>query len=299
MQKTCIKETMVATLGVEPQVVTIALDQLLDSKYHIGEVTVIYTHDPQVLEALDSIKQEFAVNTYPGISLRPVVVTSDTGPVADFYDQEDLKALIHTLYSEVRRVRKSGARLHFCLAGGRKVMSILGMVVSQLLFGPEDKAWYLITEGWQPGVERKLHTTVKDKVWLLQVPVLRWNEAGTLVQTVAELNNPAEAVVWYERLTRKAQHKRKAEFIKHWLTPAERQVAHQACLGLNNAAIAEALSKKEQTVANQLGEVYEKLQEWLDYPSTKVDRSILIAEFAPYFALMEEGNYEDRIRKYN
>lgn len=43
----------------------------------------------------------------------------------------------------------------------------------------------------------------------------------------------------------------------------------------------------EQTVANQLRNVYEKLREWLDYPEHNVDRNVLIADFAPYFALAE------------
>jgi CRISPR-associated protein Csx14 len=74
-------------------------------------------------------------------------------------------------------------------------MGILRMVVSQLLFGPEDKVWYLITEGWKPGEAQRLHATGKDKVWLLPVPVLRWSEAGTLIQIVAELNDPTEVTV--------------------------------------------------------------------------------------------------------
>jgi len=62
-----------------------------------------------------------------------------------------------------------------------------------------------------------------------------------------------------------------------------------ACRGLDNAAIADALYKREQTVANQLRGVYEKLREWLGYPEGNVDRHRLIAEFAPYFTLVEEA----------
>jgi hypothetical protein len=36
-------ETMIATLGVEPQVITIALDSLIKQGKYINEVTVLYT----------------------------------------------------------------------------------------------------------------------------------------------------------------------------------------------------------------------------------------------------------------
>lgn len=281
-------EALIATLGVEPQVVTITLDQLLARGRSIGEVVVVYTLGPGVGEALAAIEAEFAKGLYPGGRLRKVPIISSRGPVIDFCSEGDLRALLRTLYVEVRRARQHGVTVHLCVSGGRKVMGIMGMVVAQLLFGAEDCVWHLVTEGWHPGAERRLHLSPADKVWLVPVPVLRWAEAGTLMRTVAELDDPAEVVAWYERLRRDARIKRKGEFIRRWLTPAEREVVKLACLGLDNAAIASALHKREQTVANQLRSVYEKLREWLEYPTGHVDRSVLIAEFAPYFALMEE-----------
>ncbi|NMA72963.1 MAG: CRISPR-associated protein Csx14 [Bacteroidales bacterium] len=279
---------MIASLGTEPQVVTISLDKLLEQGFDIKEVTVIYTQNHRVLEALETIREEFTSERYEDITLRKVNVIGKDGPIKDFHTNSDLRGLMSILYSEVRRVRKTKARLHFCLAGGRKVMGILGMVVSQLLFGPGDKVWYLVTEGWKPGVERKLHVEDDDKAWLLSVPVLRWDEAGTLIQTVSELNEPEEIMMWFNRLTQKGQYKRRAEFVRYWLTSAEKQVAYQVCLGLSNREIAKILNKSQQTVANQLGEVYAKLDEWLGYPANKVDRNVLIAEFAPYFRKLDD-----------
>ncbi|AEG14066.1 CRISPR-associated protein, Csx13 [Desulfofundulus kuznetsovii DSM 6115] len=278
---------LIATLGVEPQVVTITLDHLLSGGEAISEVVVIYTETPRVREALRIIEGEFQGAVYPGIQLRAVPVTSTDGPVLDFCTDRDLRALLRTLYVEIRCARQAGGMVHLCISGGRKVMGILGMVVAQLLFGPEDRVWHLITEGWQPGADRRLHLPPGEKVWLVPVPVLRWSEAGTLVRTVAELEDPAEVVAWHEKLSRATRIKRQWEFIERWLTRAEREVVRLACRGLDNAAIAAALFKQEQTVANQLRGVYEKLRDWLGYPDGNVDRSKLIAEFAPYFALVE------------
>jgi CRISPR-associated protein Csx14 len=57
---------------------------------------------------------------------------------------------------------------------------------------------------------------------------------------------------------------------------------------LDNSRIAAKLRKTERTVANQLTSVYNKLNEWLGFPDVTVGRSILIAELAPYFAIVKE-----------
>jgi len=276
---------MLATLGLEPQVITYALDILMVN-HPIDEVIIIHTDHPVINRNIDILREEFD-RTYPKVVLRPVLTTNSNGPVKDFLTQEDLRGLLRTLYIEIRRVRQANCRVHMCISGGRKVMAVMAMSVAQLLFGLNDQVWYLITEGWNPGSEQRLHAGESDKTLLLPVPVLRWNEADTLLRTVAELNDPQEVITWYKRLTQKAEVKRKDEFIRHWLTPAEREVTRLACLGFDNVTIAAKLAKQEQTVANQLRGVYEKLREWLGFPDYTVDRSILISRFAPYFALNE------------
>jgi len=284
--------SMIATLGVEPQVVTLTLDTLIAVGKTIDQVTVIYTDHPAIKTALNIIEDEFKAGVYPGLSFYPVAVTSPDGPVKDFRTEEELRALLRTLYTEIRKVRQEKRPVHLCISGGRKVMGVMAMTVAQLLFGPDDQAWYLITEGWKPGAGRHLHITDSDKVRLIPVPVLRWHEAGTLMQTVTELDDPQEVLAWYHRLTKKAEERRQGEFIKYWLTPAEREVTRLACRGFNNASIAARLDKREQTVANQLGNVYEKLSEWLGFPDYNVDRNVLIAQFAPYFDMIEsKGDY--------
>jgi CRISPR-associated protein Csx14 len=272
---------------MEPQVVTIALDRLLAEGHPIAEVVVVGTANPLVRAAWETLAAEFQAGTYPGLIFRWAPVVTDEGPVEDFRNPGHLRALLGTLYREVRQARGKGRTVHLLVSGGRKVMGIMAMVVAQLLFGTEDRVWHLITEGWQPGGARRLHLEPREQSWLVPVPVLRWSEAATLVSTVAELDDPEEVVAWYERLTLQAKEREKEYFLRYWLSPAERAVVRLACQGLDNKAIARALHKSRQTVANQLRGVYEKLREWLGYPEGPVDRSLLIAQFAPYFAMVE------------
>ncbi|MEW6228133.1 MAG: CRISPR-associated ring nuclease [Bacillota bacterium] len=287
------QETLIATIGTEPQVVTITLDRLLAMGRRIAEVVIVYTAGPGMEEALATVEGEFAKGLYRATRLRKVAVVSSAGRVEDFRDEEDIRALLGTMYVEVRRARQAGAIVHLCVSGGRKAMGIMGMVVAQLLFGPDDCVWHLVTEGWHPGAQRRLHLSDTDRVWLVSVPVIRWAEAATLMRAVADLRDPREVMEWYGRLSRKAQMKRRRDFVHRWLSGAEREVVRLACKGFDNANIASALHKSEQTVANQLRAVYAKLGEWLDYPEYRVDRSVLIAELAAYFELAEtEGQTE-------
>lgn len=121
-------EILIATLGVEPQVVTITLDRLRAGGRAVSEVTVVYTENPAVQKAMDMVAGEFISRFYPGIQLRPVPVTSGQEKIRDFCNNADLQALLRTLYGEVRRARQQGFIVHLCVSGGRKVMGIMAKV---------------------------------------------------------------------------------------------------------------------------------------------------------------------------
>jgi len=86
--------------------------------------------------------------------------------------------------------------VHLCIFVRQKVMAISGMVVAQLLFGPDDRVWHLMSEGWQPGSEKRMHLRPKGQVWL--VPVLRWTESAALLVALGELDDPSEAIRSHE-----------------------------------------------------------------------------------------------------
>jgi len=289
-------EAVVATLGAEPQVVTLTLDQLLRRGRRIGEVRVVHTCGPTVLEGLDLLRREFQGDSYPGITLRAVPCEGEGGPVEDFRTSEDVGALLRVLYREVRELRRMGFLVHLSISGGRKVMAVAGMVVAQLLFGPDDRVWHLLTETWAPGAQRQMHLPSEEPVWLVEVPVLRWTDSPAMLSAIAELGDPMEAIRRYEELMKSDRMRRRREFVERWLTPAEREVVRLACEGLDNLRIARRLGKSERTVAHQLTAVYGKLTEWLGYPPEEPRRNVLIAELSPYFALREETPIASRKR---
>ncbi len=276
-------ETLIATLGSEPQVVTLALDRLLTQGHAIDQVVVVYTAAQIVQKAMDCLRAEFGRAVYPGMTLREAPVLRHGFAVADLQDEDDMRALLRTLYHELRMVKREGRIAHMAIAGGRKVMAIAGMVAAQLLFDKDDRVWHLISEGWQPGSEQRLHLPLEERVWLVPVPVLRWTDDVAIRLALDNLDDPDEAIRRQEMLARSQAMRRRKEFLERWLSRAEREVVQAACTGLDNAAIARHLHKSERTVANQLTQVYAKLEEWLGFPEQPPDRSVLIAEFAPYY----------------
>ncbi|MFN4190960.1 MAG: CRISPR-associated protein Csx14 [Pseudothermotoga sp.] len=281
-------EVLLATLGTEPQVVTITLDELTKRGYSVDKVVLVFTESPAVIETVEILKNEFS-KQQSQIEVVECPVQSNGKAVEDFLTQETLKALMATLYSRIRELKEEKLIIHLLISGGRKIMGIIAMLIAQLLFGEEDHIWYLITEGWKPGDNRKLHLSEQERAWVVEIPVIHWSEASTLIRTVAQISTPEDVGMWYRKLNKNAQLKRKKEFVEHWLTPAEKDLVKVVCQGYDNEQISKILSKTEQTIANQLQKIYEKLREWMDYPDRRVDRNLLIAEFAPYFSLNEEN----------
>ncbi len=281
-----------STLGHEPQVVTIALDLLLSQGRPLRELTVVHTTSRTVLAGLRSIRAEFAAARYPGIRLRSVPVRGLAGPLDDFRTESDVRSLLAALYRAVRDAKRAHSVVHLSLAGGRKVMGVAAMVVAQLLFGPDDRAWQLLSEGWAPGAERRMHLDPGQEAHLVPVPVLRWTDSGVMLTALAELDDPLEAIRRYEEIVRGERMRRRREFVERWLTPAERGVARLACQGLDNAAIARRLGRSRRTVANQLSQVYAKLADWLGLAGPPAGRPALLAELSPYFDVVAPSKTE-------
>jgi CRISPR-associated protein Csx14 len=278
------QQVLIATLGSEPQVVTLVLDLLRAKGDPITEVIVVHTVGEAVQAALKRLAEEFAL---PGAcAYRPIPVESGEWSVADISTEADAAGLLRTLYRTVLTEKRAGRLVHLSIAGGRKPMAVYGMVVAQLLFDEDDRVWHLLTENWRPGDERVMHVRPSDRMWLVPVPVLRWSAVSPVLTELALREDPWEAIQTQRVMQREEDRRRKWEFVEHWLTPAERELVRLACKGLDNAAIARQSHKSEKTVANQFTRVYEKLHEWRGFrEDIPVSRAVLVAEFAMYFSL--------------
>lgn len=277
-------EVLIATLGISPQIITITLDLLRAEGHAIGQVVSIYTAADEVQTALARLDDE--LHRTNGPPHRPVLIAGEQGPVADLHTEEDATALLSTLYREMRMHKQAGRRIHLSISGGRRLMSGYALAVAQLLFDEHDRAWHLFSDFWEERRDDKMHVEPGDRSLLIHVPVLRWTQSAAAIASLMAQDDPWAAICQYQELARNEAIQRKGEFLYHWLTPAERAVVEPLVReGLSNAELAHRLHKGEQTIANQLRQVYTKLHEFLGYPAARVDRSMLIAEMSPYFTL--------------
>ncbi len=177
----------IATLGLEPQVVTVVIDRLHeDYGLRFDEAVIIHTQPrpaptaepdarPDLMQAsLDAVRRELALAVQTGIvgfdsyvPLRQV----NGAPIYDIYSEHDANAVFRAIDNEVVRQRAAGRVIHLSAAGGRKGMTMYAMVAAQFRFRlAHDRLWLL---GSTPDFQAKrlLHTESRDDAFIIPIPI--------------------------------------------------------------------------------------------------------------------------------
>jgi CRISPR-associated protein Csx14 len=278
------REVLIATLGVNPQIVTISLDLLQTQGCHIAEVVSIYTDNDKVKESLAQLDEE--LGRMGGPPHRPVIIAGRDGPVSDFWTEADATALLRTLYREIKAYKQTGWRVHLMIAGGRRVMSAYALVVAQLLFDEADRAWHLFSDFWQQGRDRKMHVESGDHAILVPVPVLRWTPMANIVADWVFSDDPWQVIERQQELQQRERDLRLQAFLKG-LPAAQREVARLLSEGLDNQTIAARRHKSVHTVTKQVSVIYEEWRTFFGLPDRAPVRDQIVAELAGHFARRE------------
>jgi len=195
--------SFVATLGVKPQVVTLALDELLNRGMPIDRAVVIHTDDSidGMRESVGRLREE-ASSYYSRldrpVEFRFVPIERDGRVVSDILTEEDAGAAFRAIYKAVLNEKREGRVVHLSIAGGRKVMSVYGMAVAQLLFDDDDRVWHLVSEDILQREDR-LHARPGERVVLVPVPVLRWSMVSPVMTELVLREDPWEALKAHRR----------------------------------------------------------------------------------------------------
>jgi len=318
----------IATLGNAPQVVTLALDHLLSQRSFV-EVCVIHTEDtpgsqqPQMkfdtmYETVQVLDAEFLhpklVETFPfeqawrvdyptpdryyQFTYRRVIIhdlVQNPGELAtavavyDVETEENSRAAFRTIYQLVKRYKEQRAIIQFCIAGGRKSMSVFGMAAAQLLFTPGDKLWQLVSP-YSFMNSRAMHD--KDGVThLINIPFISISTVNPVLGSLMSSSDPYDIVQAQENYLHLMDLTRKESFLRE-LNFDEYQILVGIAQGLGNEEIGRRLKKElaGKTVANKLTVVYEAYIFFIsNVPAdiTKLTRenmrAFLAAEFGAYF----------------
>lgn len=267
---------LVATLGAEPQVVSIATQLLLRQGEPLSAVILLCTQSeqPALLAARGRLRATFQARpAWPPLQEMDL-------PLADVLTPEQIDAFVATLFQVLKTQLRPERRLHLLLAGGRKPMAMLGMSIAQILLGPQDAIWYLHSE---EAVRRAGCMTLDDHqvARLVQIPVPQLGVAPPLFTPAFTAATPADALA---RLADSRQRQIR-HFVEKELTPAERELAQLVVAEvLTVAQMAARLHKSPKTIANQLNSIYSKLEAaFALQPDRHVKREFLRREIAPYF----------------
>lgn len=103
------EQVLIATLGVEPQVVTLVLDLLIDQGYPIKKAIVVHTSGKAVQAALKTLSLELGPSQ--PILLEKVAIIHEKRPVADILTDEDVGAFLRTVYHVVLKEKRAGRTL--------------------------------------------------------------------------------------------------------------------------------------------------------------------------------------------
>ncbi|NTW00344.1 MAG: hypothetical protein HGA19_03445 [Oscillochloris sp.] len=165
----------VATLGGQPQIITLTIDQLLARGVPLDTLVVVHMEleNPRYRAAHQRLEQELATSRYAGLRYLPVIVRQWTQPVGDLDSPEMLEAARDTFDTLFRDLKQRGYCIHLCLTGGRRLLGYLGMLVAQHHFTYTDRVWHLyssdaVRADTRHGVQ--MHVTDNAETRLLPVP---------------------------------------------------------------------------------------------------------------------------------
>jgi len=283
------RQVLVATLGTQPQVVTLAVDLLAkDEGIVVGEVYVIHTAaEGLVGDALERLRAEFHGNRYRGrrCSFNPVpIVTPEGRPVRDVRTEEDANSAFQTIYRVVLEQRQTRKRVHLSIAGGRNSMVVYGAATAQILFDADDRLWHVLSsvEFEHTGM---MHRRSHSDAALAPIPVLRWGTISPALTALVREQDPFRAIAAQEQLVERQADRQREEFLTQVLTPAEwRVVGDYVTHGGTDRDIARRLNVSFRTVSTHLGRVYDKLRAFFGYdPAASVGRSTAMQQFASFF----------------
>ena len=292
------REVLIATLGTQPEVVTVTLDLLLDRGCNIEEVVVIHTSPshPQIREALQRLDAEFPNGTLYAHANRPcryrkLELRVEGRPILDITTEGEAGAVFTAVYREVREQKKQGSLVHLCIAGGRKSMSVYGMATAQLLFDADDRLWHLFsTKRFEE--QDLMHPTSPKDAQLVPIPLLPYRALSIPLATLLVTDDPIQAIEEQRNLIRMEERRKQREFIEEILSSPERRIVEammEEILVHHHSPTNEEIGRKiylsPSTVGNAFTRIYEKLHAFLGLPDdVKVDRALLVALFSSYFA---------------
>ncbi len=285
-----VRHVLLAMLGGQPQVVTLALDLLLQRGEAIDDVVAVHLGTGRYVEGVRRLAAEFPGDRYQGrqIHFRNVQVMDHERPLADIRQSLDAEAVWQTLHELLGGLKAGDAQIHLLLAGGRRLMSLLALSVAMLHFDHGDRAWHLYTPDVireQAREGREMHVAPEVGVQLIAVPLAPWGSYFPGLRALLHAS-PAQVLAaqgrWLDRREEALCRQVWAE-----LTPQQRVVAKAFAEGARREQVAEQLFLAVSTVDTHKSQILAKCKEvWELETTVRLDYHFLREKFG---SLVEAG----------
>jgi CRISPR-associated protein Csx14 len=277
----------IATLGGQPQVVTLALDALLARGELVGEVIVVHLSErnPRYRAALAALAGEFAGDRYRGQTCRyrPLAVTQGHVPVEDLASEAATGAALNTFSRLIQRLKRQDRAIHLCLSGGRRLLGMLAMSAIQLYGDHADQIWHLyssdaVRERTADGAA--LHLPVSPDVRLVRVPIL---PLGQYFPWMRPPDGATPSIYSQAREIDAAEHTRCRQVVEQ-LTPSRQAVLRAIASGLTPQEAAAELKVEISTIHAHKTPIFEFCRiAWDLAPDAPLDYRWLREKFRTYF----------------
>jgi len=186
----------VATLGGQPQIITLLLDALHAQGKRMESIRVVHLalEDPRYQAALSKLWAEFPNDRYADhqCSFLPVLIRQQQHPIADLATDDALDAVRDTFDSLFHELKHTGKTIHLCLSGGPRLLGYLAMAMAYKHFQYSDRAWHLYSSKHVRAQTHEgaiMHLPRHPEVHLLRAPL---EPLGALSAADAAMVDPAE-----------------------------------------------------------------------------------------------------------
>lgn len=270
----------IASLGGQPQVVTLALDALIERGERVGELIVIHLSErnERYRAALAALAREFAGDRYHGqpCRYRPLAITLGGALIEDLNSEPAAGAALNTFIQLIQRLKRQERAIHLCVSGGRRLLGMLAMCAIQIHGDHTDQVWHLYSTDAiraRTAAGAELHLPASEEVRLVRVPVVPFG------QHMPWLRAPAGAQ------PAPADEQAHCRAVVGQLTPSQHDVLRTFAAGRNPQQAAADLNVAISTIHAHKTRIFELCRIAWDLPDDdKLSFHWLRDRFRAYFA---------------
>lgn len=284
----------IATLGGQPQVVTLALDALLQQGVPIGEVIIVHLspQNPRYQAALDCLHPEFANDCYGGhpCRYRRVPVQMGTQPLADLDSEGAIDAVLNTFQRLIQQSKQQGTTVHLCVAGGRRLLGLLALSAALLYFDHSDRIWHLFSTDEVRRLTHEgavLHLPDHPGVRLVCIRVPPWGHLFPALRSSPSSSDASVGTLLDQQTNLlSAEERSRCQQVWDQLTGRQREVLQAFASGLNPQEVAQQLGITVATVNTHKTQIFQECCNAWEFPlGTRLDYRWLRDTFGGYFSV--------------